>query len=70
MFPPGESHFESWHRARAGQTTVELMLVISVLVIALYTVTELFWDPFSEGLGELQSDVEDIVGDGVVSESQ
>jgi len=46
------------------------MLVISVLVIALYTVTELFWDPFSEGLGELQSDVEDIVGDGVVSESQ
>ncbi len=49
---------------------MELMLLISVLVIALYSVTELFWEPFSDGLGEMQSDVEDIVGDGVVSETQ
>jgi hypothetical protein len=70
MFRPGEGHFESWRPARAGQTTVELMLLISVLVIALFFVTELFWEPFADGLGEMQSDVEDIVGDGVVSETQ
>ena len=70
MFRPGEGQFESWRSARAGQTTVELMLLISVLVIALFFVTELFWEPFAGGLGEMQSDVEDIVGDGVVSETQ
>jgi hypothetical protein len=70
MFPRGESHFESWRTARAGQTTVELMLLISVLVIAIYSVTDLFWDPFADGLGEMQSDVADIVGDGVVTETQ
>jgi hypothetical protein len=70
MFPPGESHFVSRRPARAGQTTVELMLLISVLVIGLFFVTELFWEPFAGGLGEMQSDVKDIVSDGVVLESQ
>ena len=72
MFRPGE-HKIPWRRrrTRSGQSTVEYLLVISVIVIAIWRVTEdFFWDPFSDGRGALQDDVADVVGDGVVSESQ
>ncbi len=71
MFRAGQVQFRLRSRLyRAGQSTVEYMLVLSVIVISIYYATETFWEPLGEGIGAMQDDLHAIVGDGVVSESQ
>ena len=53
-------------RVRTGQSTVEYMLVISVIVIGLIAAVT-FLDPkLAEGLEGMQGDVQGWVSDGVV----
>ena len=60
------SRFRPWPGRRRGQTTVEYMLVISVLVIAMFIVTELLADPFISGLTSMTSDVGTMTSQGYV----
>ncbi len=71
MFRAGQVEFRLRSRLyRAGQSTVEYMLVVSVIVIGIYFATEVLRIPLGDGLGAMQEDLRTIVGDGVVSESQ
>ncbi|MCB9741235.1 MAG: hypothetical protein H6741_16760 [Alphaproteobacteria bacterium] len=53
-------------RLEAGQTTVEYMLVLSVLVIAMWAAAQLFVPSFQAGLRAMQDDVADDTREGVV----
>lgn len=44
-------------RSRSGQSTVEYMLLISVVVIAIVAAAYVFLDPFKEGVETLGNDV-------------
>ncbi|MEE2750061.1 MAG: hypothetical protein VX519_01415 [Myxococcota bacterium] len=71
MFRAGQVQFRLRSRLyRAGQSTVEYMLVVSVLVIGIYYATETLRIPLGEGIGAMQEDIQTMVDDGVVSESQ
>ena len=69
MFRAGQVQIRLCSRLyRAGQSTVEYMLVVSVLVMGIYFATELFGEPFGDGIGVMQDDIQRKVGDGVVTE--
>ena len=52
---------------RRGQSTVEYMLMISVIVIVMVWVTgDVFWPNYADGLDAMQGSLKDMVGDGVV----
>ena len=71
MFRAGQVEFRLRSRLyRAGQSTVEYMLVVAGIVIGIYYATEVLRIPLGDGLGAMQEDLRTIVGDGVVSESQ
>ena len=50
----------------AGQSTVEYMLLISVIVIAIVAAAYVFIDPFKAGVQDLANDVKKILSDGKI----
>lgn len=53
-------------RATRGQSTVEYLLLISVLVLALWAVSQALADGMEEGLQLMSRDVEDMAQEGYV----
>ena len=49
-----------------GQSTVEYMLLISVIVIAIVAAAYVFIDPFKQGVLDLAKDVKKILSDGKI----
>jgi Flp pilus assembly pilin Flp len=49
-----------------GQSTVEYMLLISVIVIAIVAAAYVFIDPFRQGVLDLANDVKRILSDGKI----
>ena len=50
----------------AGQSTVEYMLLISVIVIAIVAAAYVFIEPFKQGVLDLANDVKKILSDGKI----
>ena len=46
-----------FRKSRSGQSTVEYMLLISVVVIAIVAAAYVFLDPFQSGVEELGDEV-------------
>ena len=53
-------------RDEAGQSTVEYMLLISVIVIAIVAAAYVFIEPFKQGVLDLGKDVKKILSDGKI----
>ncbi len=53
-------------RRRGGQSTVEYMLLISVIVIAIVAAAYIFVPIFQEGVDALALDIKDILSSGEV----
>lgn len=49
-----------------GQSTVEYMLLISVIVIAIVAASYVFIEPFRDGVSDLGKDVKKILSDGKI----
>ncbi len=49
-----------------GQSTVEYMLLISVIVIAIVAAAYVFVEPFRDGVSDLGKDVKKILSDGKI----
>jgi len=49
-----------------GQSTVEYMLLISVIVIAIVAAAYVFIEPFKQGVQDLANDVKRILSDGKI----
>ena len=49
-----------------GQSTVEYMLLISVIVIAIVAAAYVFIDPFKQGVLDLAEDIKKILSDGKI----
>ena len=49
-----------------GQSTVEYMLLISVIVIAIVAAAYVFNEPFKQGVLDLANDVKKILSDGKI----
>jgi len=49
-----------------GQSTVEYMLLISVIVIAIVAAAHVFVEPFRQGVQDLGNDVKRILSDGKI----
>ena len=53
-------------RDEEGQSTVEYMLLISVIVIAIVAAAYVFIEPFKEGVLDLAKDIKKILSDGKI----
>jgi Flp pilus assembly pilin Flp len=53
-------------RDEDGQSTVEYMLLISVIVIAIVAAAYVFVEPFRQGVQDLGNDVKKILSDGKI----
>ncbi len=53
-------------RDEEGQSTVEYMLLISVIVIAIVAAAYVFIEPFKQGVTDLGKDVKKILSDGKI----
>jgi Flp pilus assembly pilin Flp len=53
-------------REEEGQSTVEYMLLISVIVIAIVAAAYVFIEPFKQGVQDLANDVKKILSDGKI----
>ena len=53
-------------REEEGQSTVEYMLLISVIVIAIVAAAYVFIDPFKQGVLDLAEDIKKILSDGKI----
>lgn len=53
-------------REEEGQSTVEYMLLISVIVIAIVAAAYVFIDPFRQGVLDLAKDIKKILSDGKI----
>ena len=53
-------------KEESGQSTVEYMLLISVIVIAIVAAAYVFIDPFKQGVENLANDVKKILSDGKI----
>ena len=49
-----------------GQSTVEYMLLISVIVIAIVAAAYVFIEPFRDGVLDLAKDIKKILSDGKI----
>jgi Flp pilus assembly pilin Flp len=56
----------SFLQEEEGQSTVEYMLLISVIVIAIVAAAYVFIDPFKQGVLDLANDVKRILSDGKI----
>ncbi len=57
------------HTSQTGQSTVEYMLLISVIVIAIVAAAYVFIDPFKTGVNQLALDVQGILSTGDLTAS-
>ncbi len=64
MLPSAPSPRRVSNLSRRGQSTVEYMLVVSVLAIALVAVAFAFIDPFSEGFEAMERDAGVVLSSG------
>lgn len=55
-------------REEEGQSTVEYMLLISVIVIAIVAAAYVFLEPFQKGVEALAQDVSSILDSGKIGE--
>jgi Flp pilus assembly pilin Flp len=53
-------------RDEEGQSTVEYMLLISVIVIAIVAAAYVFIEPFRDGVLDLAKDIKKILSDGKI----
>ena len=53
-------------RDEEGQSTVEYMLLISVIVIAIVAAAYVFIEPFKQGVQDLAKDIKKILSDGKI----
>ena len=53
-------------RDEEGQSTVEYMLLISVIVIAIVAAAYVFIEPFKQGVLDLGKDIKKILSDGKI----
>ena len=53
-----------FRKSRSGQSTVEYMLLISVVVIAIVAAAYVFLDPFQSGVEELGDEVGNALNTG------
>ena len=53
-------------KEESGQSTVEYMLLISVIVIAIVAAAYVFIDPFKQGVQDLAEDIKKILSDGKI----
>ena len=53
-------------RNEEGQSTVEYMLLISVIVIAIVAAAYVFIEPFKQGVLDLAKDIKKILSDGKI----
>ena len=53
-----------FRKSRSGQSTVEYMLLISVVVIAIVAAAYVFLDPFQSGVEELGDEVGNALATG------
>ena len=53
-------------REEEGQSTVEYMLLISVIVIAIVAAAYVFIEPFRDGVLDLAKDIKKILSDGKI----
>ena len=53
-------------REEEGQSTVEYMLLISVIVIAIVAAAYVFIEPFKQGVLDLAKDIKKILSDGKI----
>ena len=53
-------------RDEEGQSTVEYMLLISVIVISIVAAAYVFIEPFKEGVLDLAKDIKKILSDGKI----
>lgn len=53
-------------KEESGQSTVEYMLLISVIVIAIVAAAYVFLEPFRQGVLDLANDVKRILSDGKI----
>ena len=53
-----------FRKSRSGQSTVEYMLLISVVVIAIVAAAYVFLDPFQSGVQELGDEVGNALNTG------
>ena len=63
---PRRGVFRLRPNSRSGQSTVEYMLVISVIVIAMYAAAQLIVPDLEAGMQAMQDDTKAYVEDGVV----
>ena len=56
-------------REEEGQSTVEYMLLISVIVIAIVAAAYVFVDPFKKGVEDLAKDVSKILATGKIGDN-
>ncbi len=55
--------------SRSGQSTVEYMLLISVVVIAIVAAAFVFLDPFQSGVEELGNEVSNALATGNIRDA-
>ena len=53
-------------KEESGQSTVEYMLLISVIVIAIVAAAYVFIEPFKQGVLDLGKDIKKILSDGKI----
>ena len=58
--------FNDLLRDEEGQSTVEYMLLISVIVIAIVAAAYVFIEPFRDGVLDLAKDIKKILSDGKI----
>jgi uncharacterized protein (UPF0333 family) len=61
--------FQMKLKSRSGQSTVEYMLLISVVVIAIVAAAYVFLDPFKSGVEELGNEVSTTLSTGNIRSS-
>ena len=57
---------KSFLKDEEGQSTVEYMLLISVIVIAIVAAAYVFIEPFRDGVLDLAKDIKKILSDGKI----
>ena len=63
---PGVRMIKELLRDEEGQSTVEYMLLISVIVIAIVAAAYVFIEPFKQGVLDLGKDIKKILSDGKI----
>ncbi len=61
------NQLQRFFQEEEGQSTVEYMLLISVVVIAIVAAAYVFLDPFKSGVEDLATDIQDGLSSGQIA---